>query len=271
MRCGWRKVWEDRFLEGSRSISARGWLMLAQWTLFGTLGCIVVAVTINWLMFRDMGGAAVQRSIVSATLIPIVLAGPLFFYLTLKLRELAAANHRLAELAARDGLTGCLNRTSFAGLVDRRTASAAEGAGGALLVIDADHFKSINDRFGHDQGDDALRLIADAIRDAVRAGDLVGRLGGEEFAVFLPGAGHREAREVAERIRGGIAASQFNPPGGAHSLSASLGGAVFRGAADFQTLFRIADQRLYEAKTSGRNRVEITRSMLDGMACHAVH
>lgn len=243
-----------------KGISARGWLMLARWTLAGTLGCIAVAVTINWLMFRGFGREAMTQSVASAVLIPVVLAGPLFFYLTLKMRELAVVNHKLKELATIDGLTACLNRTEFAARVD----AVLEGAGerrrsqAALLVIDADHFKAINDRFGHDQGDEALRLIAAAIRDCVRREDLVGRLGGEEFGVFLPGANGRNAQDIAERIRGAISGTRFLPAEAEHRLSASIGGATVEGRSDFQTLFRMADRRLYEAKAAGRDRVAMS-------------
>ncbi len=150
----------------------------------------------------------------------------------------------------------------------RRTAPAqrrqeAEGAG-ALLVIDADHFKAINDRFGHGQGDEALRIISRAIRNSVRGGDLVGRLGGEEFGVFLPGANEMNAADVAERIRRAIADAAFLPNGARCPLSVSVGGAVYEVRIDFSDLFRVADQRLYEAKEAGRNRVQLSSAAKAG-------
>ena len=236
-------------------ISARGWLKLASWTVFGTLGCLAVSLGYNWLMFRDMDAEALRRGLVSATVLPVILAGPLFFFLTLKLRELAIANHRLSDLASLDGLTGCLNRRAFTDRTERRMGAG----GGALLVVDADHFKAINDSFGHDRGDEALRLIAAAIRSVLRADDAVGRLGGEEFGIYLACAGRVSAAEVAERIRAAVAAVVFIPAGGKrHPLSVSVGCAVHERPAGFRELFSLADQNLYAAKKQGRNRIGLT-------------
>lgn len=242
-----------------RRISLHGWLKLAGWTFFGTLGCLAVSLVFNWLAFRHMGPEALRKGLISATILPIILAGPLFFYLTLKLRELAIVNHKLNDLASLDGLTGCLNRRAFAWRVERdlEAAQRAGKAGGALLVVDADRFKTINDSFGHDEGDEALRRIACSIRSVLRGSDALGRLGGEEFGIHLPGAGREVAAEVAERVRVAVAATSFTPSGKPHALSVSVGCVVYDRPAGFRELFSIADQRLYAAKNSGRNRVVI--------------
>lgn len=244
-----------------RPMSRRGVLRLARWTVFGTAGCLAVSLAYNYFAFQPLGREALFQGMVSATILPIVLAGPLFFYLTMKLRELAIANHSLSLAASTDGLTGCLNRGAFTSAVERHLAAGTPSRSrGALLVIDADRFKRVNDRFGHDAGDEALRVIAAAIREAARAGDLVGRLGGEEFGVFLPDVGDAEAAEIAERIRRTIHAGRFEPGGVRWGLSASLGAAVFDRPIGFSELFRFADQRLYRAKMAGRNRVEMIRA-----------
>ncbi|MEO3389309.1 GGDEF domain-containing protein [Mesorhizobium sp. CAU 1741] len=241
-------------------MSKRGRLKMAAWTLFGTLGCLCVSLTYNWIAFRDMAPEAMRQGLISATVLPILLATPLFFYLTLKLRELAIVNHRLNDLASHDSLTGCLNRRAFTTLVERRLAEDMLGKGskgGALLVADADHFKSINDRFGHHQGDQALKAIGDAIRSVLRSSDVVGRLGGEEFGIHLPGADWATARMVGERVR--VAVSRAGLPVGdlEHRLSVSVGCVVYSGQTSFRELFCAADQRLYAAKHHGRDRVEI--------------
>ena len=243
-------------------MSRRGWMMIVRWTVLGTLSCNIVAVIIHLLAFRDLGPAALDRSIVTAILIPILLAGPLFFYLTLKLRELAIVNHKLNVLASTDSLTSCLNRGAFSESVNKLLATSAGGraaCNGALLVIDADHFKTINDRFGHDHGDFALRIIAGSIKDAVRGGDLVGRLGGEEFGVFLPEADAGSAADIADRIRRAVDARQFWPNGRHCDLSVSVGAAAFEKPASFEDLFRVADKCLYEAKNAGRNRIVLSQ------------
>jgi diguanylate cyclase len=132
--------------------------------------------------------------------------------------------------------------------------------GGALLVIDADHFKMVNDYFGHDCGDEALQLMARTIKASVRDGDLVGRIGGEEFGVFLKEASLDNATMTAERIRRSVATASFTPDGTDHQLSVSIGGAHFDSRISFTDLFRIADQRLYEAKQSGRNTAQLARA-----------
>ena len=241
-------------------ISRRGLAKLARWTVFGTLGCIAIAVMFNYVFFSLYAPAALGPGLVSATIIPIILAGPLFFFLTAKLRELAIANHRLNDLASTDSLTGCLNRGAFTRVVDGFLERDSETGPpvGALLVIDADHFKSINDLFGHHRGDEALNLIATAIRTSLRRGDWIGRIGGEEFGVLLPGAGLVEAEDIAERIRNTVNSLEFSGNGQPHDLTVSVGGAAFGRPMNFSELFRIADERLYIAKNNGRDRVEIT-------------
>jgi len=191
-----------------------------------------------------------------------VLAVPLLLFFTGKLRELAIAHRQLTIIASTDGLTQVMNRVAFSTLVDaylKQVHSAESQAHGALLVIDADDFKSVNDRFGHDRGDEALVTIAGCIKAMLRGADLVGRLGGEEFGVFLPGATRDQAETVAERIRRSVNDASFEPEGAAHRLSVSVGGAVFEHTLPFADLFRQADRQLYAAKQRGRNRVAISR------------
>lgn len=205
-----------------------------------------------------MNSPARQITFAFAIGMPIVVAGPVFYVFSSKLRELALAHHELARAALQDSLTSCLNRGAFVMLVDAYLSelNSAQPRRGGLLVIDADHFKEVNDRYGHLVGDDALRKIADVIKGSLRETDLVGRVGGEEFAVFLPLANLAQAKAVAERIRRGVTKLDFAPSKYSSSLSVSVGGAMFRGTISFEQLFGAADSRLYEAKRLGRNRVE---------------
>lgn len=167
--------------------------------------------------------------------------------------ELAAAYAQLAEKARHDEMTGLLNRETFFkafGNTRRRSDT------GALLIVDADNFKYINDTHGHQQGDVALLLIADAIRRSVRENDIVGRIGGEEFAAFLPGASVEDAMLVAERMRIAVEELRFHPGEGKYlPLSVSIGATRFRPNVALAEMMREADIRLYEAKRRGRNRV----------------
>lgn len=214
----------------------------------------------NAIMETFSAGVNVQGLAVSI-LTPLVLGAPMTFALMLKHEQLRHANRQLEHLAATDWLTACLNRGAFTRAVTQHLAGpGASRRNGALLVVDADDFKSVNDRFGHDQGDEALRLLSAAIQAAVSGRGLIGRLGGEEFGVFLPNASPDAADQAAEQIRSAVAAIAFEPGGAPCPLSVSIGGTTFAGPAEFSELFRLADQRLYDAKNSGRDCVAMMQA-----------
>lgn len=240
-----------------------GFLQIAGWTVLGPLFCVVVALGYNSVTFAPFAAEIRARALFAALIVPLGLAGPFFFYFSLKLRELGGLNRKLGLLAATDGLTHCLNRAAFTALVEGRLETLVpEGDHiyGALLVIDVDKFKQINDRFGHHEGDVALALIARAIRTSVRAGDNVGRLGGEEFGVFLPGVDRFGAETVAERLRRAVEKIAFVADRRHHALTVSVGGVVFDRRTQFGELFKLADERLYVAKHEGRNTVRMVAS-----------
>lgn len=157
----------------------------------------------------------------------------------------------LRTLAHRDFLTGVLTRRAF---VDSATAAlhqaSREGRQSALLVFDVDHFKSINDTYGHPAGDVVLKRIADTVGGLLRPTDLLGRLGGEEFAVLLQGSSEAEAFDCAERLRHAIAA---DPGAGQPSATASFGIAMVADPTMLDPAIASADCALYAAKRSGRN------------------
>lgn len=235
------------------------------------LASAAVSVAIGSIVFGGPYGLPDGAALAMCIFCPLVIAWPAsawLFWQKKKLRDaleateaaharLAEAHRALAEKARRDDMTGMLNREAF--FADVETARR-EAEAGTLLIIDADNFKSINDRFGHLVGDVALLEISTAICRAVRDGDIVGRIGGEEFGVFLAGADHREALRVAERLRREVAAADFRPTKEARMLlSVSVGGAMHRRASNLSDLLREADRRLYEAKQRGRNQVIFTQ------------
>jgi diguanylate cyclase (GGDEF)-like protein len=124
-----------------------------------------------------------------------------------------------------------------------------------VAILDVDRFKSVNDEHGHAAGDEVLRAVAERVGGALRAGDLLARIGGEEFALLLPGADLHNAAEIAERLRGLIAATPMTAGGSSLRITASLGCAVLSGDETTAALLARADARLYEAKRAGRNRV----------------
>jgi len=248
-------------------LSPESWGRVIVSTAIGTAICVAASVYVDSFNFANMDKAGQLRAVLTDVLLPIALAVPMFLFFTGKLRELAIAHRHLTVYASTDGLTQVMNRAAFSTLVDaylKDVHSSAERATGALLIIDADNFKAVNDRYGHDRGDEALIAIATAIKAMLRAPDIVGRLGGEEFGVFLPGANADQAEHVAERIRASVNATPFAPAGTTHELSVSVGGAVFGATLPFADLFRVADRQLYAAKQHGRNRVEIVPIGGDG-------
>jgi diguanylate cyclase (GGDEF)-like protein len=155
--------------------------------------------------------------------------------------------------AVLDPLTGLLNRKALAGRFEEIAQQAAlTGAPICLIACDLDHFKDVNDSHGHARGDAVLKDVAYLMRKQLRSFELIYRLGGEEFLIVLPGVSVPEGHAIAERVR---AAVQTSYPAGL-DVTASFGVAGAAGAAaDFETLFRTADEALYEAKRAGRNRV----------------
>jgi len=229
------------------------------------IGSAVASLVLAATIVPAIGGVVDGNAWLMCTLLPIVIAGPASAYTFWQSARLEAAHRKLADMhaqlveahrslaekASRDQMTGMLNRESFFSELGRYRRKTDFGA---LLVIDADHFKAINDNFGHPVGDQALLLIASAIERGVRSGDVLGRIGGEEFAAFLVGATAAEAALVAERIRDEVERIAFQPiAGAAIPLSVSIGGAIYTAGADITELMHLADRRLYAAKRGGRN------------------
>lgn len=150
-----------------------------------------------------------------------------------------------------DHLTGVLNRRGFEALA-KALCRAGKGKAPALVICDVDHFKSVNDTYGHVIGDQVLQKVARILQQSARKQDIVGRVGGEEFAIFLPETTGVEAFECAERLRNSLLRSDFSKLLGSRLISASFG--VGSGAnSDFERLYQEADEQLYQAKSAGRN------------------
>jgi diguanylate cyclase (GGDEF)-like protein len=190
-----------------------------------------------------------------ALLLGLAMIG-LALFASAELRRRAAAEQRLTALAATDGLTGLCNRRNFDAVLEREWKRARrEQKPLALLMIDADHFKKYNDRYGHQMGDEALLAIAEAISGNIRTDqDVAARFGGEEFAVLLPNASLAEAFDVAERIRNAVAElgsliMQADFP----TVSVGLSSRLPKEDEKQAILVGAADSALYAGKRSGRN------------------
>ena len=162
----------------------------------------------------------------------------------------------LRDQATKDALTGLANRRHFHSALERAFDAAGDRARLALVVLDVDHFKHINDRFGHPVGDKVLAAVGATLRRELRKNDLPARIGGEEFAVMLPHADANEAVEVAERLRRALEALRIEDDGASIPVTASFGVAMGSDSDESaDALYARADASLYEAKRSGRNRV----------------
>ncbi len=165
------------------------------------------------------------------------------------------------EMALTDPLTGFYNQRYLMRHL-RGLMATAQTAGIAVMMVDVDHFKIINDRYGHPVGDRALKVVADTLRGRIRVFDSIARYGGEEFVVVMPGASPQDASAAAERLRAAVEHMPFVPePGVTHPLTVSIG-LAFSGDRNHsaELLLQAADQAMYRAKRSGRNRVEMAAS-----------
>ncbi len=169
----------------------------------------------------------------------------------------AASVRRLEELATTDGLTGCLNKRSFLDeLASRFKAAERFGKKLSLIVIDIDHFKSVNDTYGHAVGDQVIRGLGEILRKAARETDAVARFGGEEFCILCEETDSEGAQLLAERVREELKAREFETELGKLRVTVSLGVAQFpEDAKADKQLFELADKALYLAKQTGRDRV----------------
>ncbi|AAZ98646.1 Putative diguanylate cyclase (GGDEF domain) [Thiobacillus denitrificans ATCC 25259] len=163
---------------------------------------------------------------------------------------------RAEQLAQLDPLTGLNNRRAFYGMTAAAWSNALRHAHAtSVLLLDIDHFKQINDRYGHAEGDAVLKTVAGALKQSVRQGDVLARWGGEEFIVFLPETGLRDAALLAERLRVSIAALSVTGRVGTMAVTASIGVAERADHATLDSLIAAADACLFASKQQGRNRV----------------
>ncbi len=179
-------------------------------------------------------------------------------------REMNALNAQLQTLARQleyrathDALTGVLNR----GAIIEMTAQALEQTGAVMVVLDIDHFKQVNDEFGHPAGDAVIQGIVGCLRRIVGEGAAIGRVGGEEFTVLIPAGQLEDGLQMAEAMRQAIAAHVFDQPVD-RSITASFGVSANPVGTRFDTAYGLADTALYHAKRAGRNRVEMAHGLM---------
>lgn len=177
-------------------------------------------------------------------------------------RQLESANTKLQELALRDGLTGLLNRRYWESCLEREFARHQRYDNPVSLVIfDIDHFKRVNDTYGHQTGDEVIRAVAGITSQLVRETDFAGRYGGEEFVVLLPGTNLDGAAQFAERLRASVEQQVLDYQGSPLTFTISLGVATISDdIVDYLALLERADKALYASKEGGRNMVTLHQS-----------
>lgn len=218
-----------------------------------------------FLLLRPLlfGIGAVQANASLAAQLPhLIMLEFLIALLFMAFGTLMLANefttNELRQLAEIDSLTSIFNRRAFFTLLNKALhQSQRTGMGLAVLVVDLDHFKSINDTYGHQGGDEVLRHFVQTATQCLRQQDVMGRLGGEEFAIFLPGVDAKGAQVVAERLRAAVASRPAALQQGSHALTISLGLTLCVPGDTPDTALHRADQAMYQAKERGRNRVEL--------------
>jgi diguanylate cyclase (GGDEF)-like protein len=188
----------------------------------------------------------------------------LFLFVPLFVLHRSVLVKHLEELATKDQKTGLLNATTWQDVASKEL---TRGSPFGVLMVDLDHFKRVNDTYGHLAGDEVLKAVAGTVRRSVRDYDTVGRFGGEEFVVLLPGLRNRDVLAIAERIRRAISQLRVPLPDSdtvLSTLSASIGAAVYPEAAlGVDELVHAADTALYRAKRAGRNRVVSSLAVID--------
>jgi len=229
-------------------------LMLGRWyglwlSVFALLGSLAIYLYRFYDQPQFIGTAALANVVLSGAAI-------LLFAHVYEVSR-TRAQRKLLYLATTDSLTTLANRTRFLDVFERERNHAQRNDGSlSLLILDLDHFKLVNDRYGHDIGDEVLKYVAAAISQRLRKTDLACRLGGEEFGVLLPGANLHQAVAVAEDIRRSIADVPYTREEIVIPLSVSIGAAEFdEDGSDLETLYAVADNHLYKAKKAGRNLV----------------
>lgn len=242
------ELWRER----RKSLRAR-WPAIAVPVMHGA---VLMLPIVLGDMFRTTGAASIGQVWIAAFAAELVLyAVGTVFIIFMLVSERTVSAHKTA--ASIDPLTGLLNRRGFSEATSRMIEREAKaGRPITVMIFDIDHFKSVNDRFGHAAGDDVLQVFANVVIGSLRITDLIGRVGGEEFAALLP-CSVEEAVVAAERVREAFEASGVAIDDAPLETTVSIGVAGGPAKTELEVLMASADTALYQAKRTGRNRVEV--------------
>jgi len=240
--------------------------------ILGALAALAaLAVTLLAAALLERRGFVLQTGVAAylAVAVALVVTLPLASWLVDLLLRVHRDEQEMRSLASYDSLTGLLSRHAFFDNTNNYVSLAKrEQKTFSVLIIDLDHFKQINDRYGHPAGDAVLKLFADVVNSVARRSDIIGRLGGEEFGMVLPSTTASEALEFAERLHQAIdkAVLKFNGSAIRYTVSVGLAEYDTDPAVSIDDLLARADQALYRAKQSGRNQTAIYNPQLNHAA-----
>ena len=240
-------------------------LGLFKTVLLLTFLSVSISMLMTFAINRSLGYRFGVQSLWMSILIPMVIA-PLFGSITTKMYiNLHHMEEKMRELATKDFLTGVYTRSAFSQRSEALfNISARTNLSIAVLYLDIDHFKSINDKYGHQSGDQVLVQFCSRLMERGRRSDLIGRIGGEEFAIILLNAEKEDVLKYAERIREDVFNTDFECDGNKINVTVSIGITFLskNSGRILEELFREADTALYEAKNSGRNKVCLYKKSL---------
>ncbi len=220
---------------------------------------LALAETLVGLYFASQGAGRVYSGMIQTAVVTLIVGTPFVVHMMAQNERLTILTRQLEKISSTDDMTGLLNRKRFLSEVTGKlTANQLGKSAGAFLFLDADHFKTLNDTFGHALGDRIIAFLGDRIRSSVRSGDLAGRLGGEEFGVFLSNVDSEHAKVIANRLRLKVQAAGLELGVEGLRLSVSVGIAIHRPGITLEQLMGEADSCLYAAKDAGRNTVVVS-------------
>ena len=243
---------------------------IAARAVFAIVGIAFVVELIIMFVLRTLGGpnTPILAALLDAALLAVFLAAPVYWLVLRPLRleyekrrEAEKLGAELTQLAITDSLTRIMNRRGITvSLLDAMAQAERYGTPLSIAMGDVDHFKRVNDTYGHEAGDKVLAQIAASLSDALRMPDKVGRYGGEEFLVILPHTMLAQARKIAERMRGEVQKTEIDLGTAKVKATISIGVTQFRKGEDLEQLLSRADSALYQAKSGGRNLVAVQKA-----------
>lgn len=234
-------------------ITSRNWADVARTTLLGLVAFLTASLALTYVMLLLGGLTPFGRSMIIAVALPVFLGLPLSLAIALLRDDIRQLKQDMNHAATYDSLTGSFNAPVFVAEIERRARIAVPGAArqGAFLIVEIAHLRSIQRDHGHAWSDEAMRVIAEAIRASLRSDDIVGRLGADTFGIFLPGASEGDARGVGERIGAAVARVYYAPDGERDGLKVSIGGVLCESTTDFDEMFRVAAGQVENARLHG--------------------